>query len=147
MAWITITENDVKTRLAGAELSAYTTAARASGQANPLPEIIEQVVDEVRGYIAANKSNQLGAGMTIPQKLLRATLNMIRYQLITRLPISISAERKDDNDKAVALMQQVATGKFAVEEPVDADTELIPAPTPRFETPRRKFKMRDQDGL
>ena len=147
MAWIQIKENDVKTRLAGAEFSAYSTVARSQGQANPLPEIIDQVVDEVRGYIAANKSNRLGAGNTIPQKLLRATLSIIRYQLITRLPVEINEQRTKEYVNAVALMEQVATGKYAIEEPVEVDAEKIPVPAPYVSAPRRKFRIRDQDGL
>jgi hypothetical protein len=47
MAWISITESDVTSRLAGAEVAALKTAAIASGQTDPVAEIIEQVTDEV----------------------------------------------------------------------------------------------------
>jgi hypothetical protein len=147
MAWITITENDIKTRLAGAELSAYTSAAKAQGQGNPLTEIISQVVSEIRGYVAACARNTLGAGATIPDKLLSAALAMIRYRLITRLPLSISEERKREYDDAISLLERVSDCKFAVDEPAEASSEDISTPAPSMGTRTRNFSRTAQDGI
>lgn len=146
MAWISITADDVLTKLAGAELSVFRTAATAVGQADPLPEIIEQVVDEVRGYVAACARNTLGSAGTIPAKLKSATLAMIRYRLITRLPISIKEERKQEYRDALDLLSDVAACRFAVEEPTTATTETLPSPRPRISTPTRRFSSGAQSG-
>jgi phage gp36-like protein len=147
MAWIAITEQDVQTRLTGPELSAMKSAALAQGQSGILAEVIEQVVDEVRGYVAAHAANQLGASQTIPQKLLSASLAIIRYRLATRLPVKslLTEDRVKENDAAIALLQRAADGKFAVEEPVTLDTETTGAPSPRI-TPKT-LNFSDQDGL
>lgn len=147
MAWITITEDDIKTRLAGAELSAYTSAARASGQGNPLPEIITQVVSEIRGYIAACERNTLSVGEMIPDKLLGAALAMIRYRLVTRLPLSVSDERKQEYTDAIRLLERVADCKFMVEEPLEPDDEQSSAPSPRITQRTRYFSRSQQDGI
>jgi phage gp36-like protein len=149
MAWISITTSDVQTRLTGPELSATQQVALASGQTNPLPEIIEQVVDEIRGYIAAYGGNTLGSGTTIPQKLLGAALAMIRYRLATRLPVRslLTQERVDENREAIRLLERVADGGFRIEEPTEADTETHAAPSPQIEAPDRNFSATGQDGV
>ncbi len=144
MSWISITESDVQSKLAGAELAALKTAALASGQTNPLTEIIEQVVDEVRGYIGGNRANTLGAAGTIPQKLLSAALAMIRYRLATRLPVKsmITEDRKAEYDGAIRLLEQVAAGKFSIEDPVSGErsgVSIEQASTPTRNATRTKL--------
>ena len=127
MSWISITSSDVKVKLTGAELAALQSAALASGQSDPLPDIISQVSDEVRGYIAANRSNTLGAAGTIPQKLLSAALSIIRYRLATRLPVKslLTEDRVKENEQAIRLLEQVAADKFAIEDPVSGETSGV----------------------
>lgn len=147
MAWVTITEADVQTRLAGAELSSYRSAAKAQGQVDPLPEIISNVVAEVRGHIAACERNTLGDGETIPEKLMHTALALIRYRLITRLPLTVSEERKEEYRDATELLHRVADCKFAVEEPETAsDDEVIASSSPSFTERTRNFTRADQDG-
>lgn len=117
--WITITTDDVKTRLAGAEFAAYTTKALAAGQVDPLPDITAQVVREVRGHVAGG-SNTVGDGLTIPDELLAAAVDMIVFRLTTRLGISVKEDRKTANDQAKTLMGQVGRGEFKVAPPETA---------------------------
>jgi hypothetical protein len=51
MAWITPTEEHILTRVSGAELEAFRSAALATGQADPVEGTIKIVVDMMRGYI------------------------------------------------------------------------------------------------
>lgn len=135
MSWITISENAVRSRLAAAELAALRTMAMADGQADPLPEIIQRVADEVRGYVAANTINRLGSAGTIPPQLESAALALVRYRLATRLPVStlLTEERKEEQRDALTLLRDVAAGRFAVEQPDDAGTEeLASSGTPRL---------------
>jgi phage gp36-like protein len=127
MSWITITSTDVQTRLTGVELSALQKVALAPGQPDPLDDVISKVVDEVRGYIAANPKNTLGGADTVPQKLLSASLAIIRYRLATRLPVKsiLTEDRVKENADAIRLLERVADGKFAVEDPVTGDTAGI----------------------
>ena len=145
MAWITLNESHVATRLTGPELAACRSAALAPGQANPLPEIVRQVINEVRGYIAANRQNTLGAGETVPDKLESCALAIIRYRLADRLPLKslLTQERVSENEAAIRLLRDVAKGDFAVEEPTEAATEpLAGAASPRI-TPRTSRYGRD----
>jgi hypothetical protein len=125
MSWITLTEAGVQTKLSGAELVALKTAALAVGQTNPLPEVLTLVTREVRGYVAANSKNVLGAEGTIPDELESAALNRIRYELATRLPVAslLTQARTDANTAATALFKEVAADRFRIVPPVTEATE------------------------
>jgi phage gp36-like protein len=149
MAWNIITTDDIKSRLAGAELNALQTAALADGQVDPTPEIIAQAIDEVRGYVAAG-GNTLGLDGTVPSKLKLTTLNIIRYRLCSRLPVAslLTESRIKEYDDAVRLLEQVAAKKFAVEEPTVAATEQAGASSPRFNNSKvLVYSPENQEGI
>ncbi|MHB9005464.1 MAG: phage protein Gp36 family protein, partial [Limisphaerales bacterium] len=110
MAWRSLTAEDVLTRLAGVELEAYRTAARADGQVDPLTEILAGVVAEVRSRIAAGSGNQLGAEGTVPDAVRHHGLAMVRFRLITRLPLRVAEDRRKEYEDALAFLDQVAEG-------------------------------------
>lgn len=149
MSWIEITTDDVQRKLAGAELTALKTKALSAGQEDPLPDIISDVVGEIRGYVAACASNRLGSGATIPEKLKSAALAMIRFRLATRLPVAslLTDDRRKENSDALSLMRDVAGCRFAIEEPDEVSTEVIGAPMPKFGKRCRNFTRRTQDGI
>lgn len=130
MAWITLSETDVQTRLTGPELTALKTAALAAGQSNPLPEIITKVIQEVRARVAACQLNRLGSGATIPEELSEACLAMIRYRFITRLPVAslLTEARRDEYRDALRLLEDVAACRLRVEQPADVTTQIIAGP-------------------
>jgi len=126
MAWQTVASTDITARLSGRELTLLQSVALADGQSDPLPEVILQVVDEIRGYISAHKANTLGAGSTIPQVLLGTCASLVRYYLAARIPSFPTDEtRKEEYRQAIRRLEQVAEGKFAIEEPANASTENI----------------------
>lgn len=148
MPWAIIVVDDLKSGLAGAELEALQSAALATGQSDPTPEIIAQVVDLVRGYIAAGGVT-LGSGATLPSKLKTSALAIIRYRICSRLPVSslLTEARKQEYQDAIRLLEQVAAGRFRVEEPENAATEQAGASSPRFDTLPRIFTPANQDGV
>ncbi len=126
MSWITITEAYVQTKLAGAELIALKTSALASGQSDPVAEIITQVTNEIRGYVAANHENTLGAAGTIPEKLLSAAVAIIRFRSATRLPVKtfLTDDRVREYEAAIRLLERVADAKFSIEDPVSGEESV-----------------------
>lgn len=119
MSWITLTESDVITKLSGPEIAAMKTAALQAAQSNPLPEVIAQVVLEVRGYVAACQRNTLGDGATIPNELLGAAISRIRFELATRLPVAslLTEDRRTANANALSLLRDAAACKFLIVQP------------------------------
>lgn len=135
MAWVTLTADDLLRSLTGPEKSAVSAAALASGQDDPVPAILNDVIDEVRGYIAANSQNRLGLTGTIPEKLKITTLNRARYEALTRLPVSkaiLTEERAKANADARQVLRDVAAGRFQVEEPTEPHPEEGGGPAVRL---------------
>lgn len=119
MSWIPLTETEVITKLSGPEIAAMKTAALAPGQPNPLPDVITQVIKEIRGYVAACERNQLGDGETIPDELKGVAISRIRFELATRLPVAslLTDDRRKANDNAIRLLENVAGCKFLIVQP------------------------------
>lgn len=145
--WILITTDDVKTRLAGAEYTAYTQKVLAPGQADPLPEITRQVAQEVRGYVAAHKVNVLGSGTTIPEELLAAAVDMVVFRMTTRLGLPVKEDRRTANSQAKTLLSQVARGEFAIVGPETAAVDQVGGPGPGITPKVNVFQPGDADGL
>jgi hypothetical protein len=138
MAWISITAADLKTRFAGAEYNSVTAAALNTGQAaaDLVTEEISSAINEVRGYIPPNVPR--GEDGTIPDELKRATLALIVYAILTRLPNlkSLLDERRvAAYADALELLKQCASGKFRVTPP---ETEAPAAEQATTQTIRRK---------
>ncbi len=141
--WRTITTEDVKTRMAGPELAAWTTAAKAAGQGDPLPEIIAGVVAEVRNAVAQNAANRLGAGATVPEGALHHALAMIRYRLASRLPIEQKESRRKEYEDALVWLRS----KPLVEPPAEEAPGQVAASGPVVIARPRNFAREAQEGV
>lgn len=143
MAWIVPSENDLGERLAAAELTALQNAATGA-HGNTVPDIMTSVVAEVRGRVAANKQNRLGAAGTIPEELRSAALAIARWRALSRLPSLRSLQddaRRMEYTDALALLASVARGEFAIEQPEDPiDVDTAGIPDPAVGDPRSEFE-------
>jgi hypothetical protein len=128
MPWTTLTAAQLRSRLAGAEISALKSYL-TTGDSDPLAEILTAAIGTVRGYIAGNPDNQLGAGVTVPDTLTETTLVLARHALLTRLPVSslLTEGRRQDNQDALKRLGDVAAGRFKIEQPETASTAVISA--------------------
>ena len=147
MSWQSITSTTVKPRLSATELSALQSSGLPSGVTDALTDLVTQVVDEVRGYIQAGGFN-LGAAGTLPSRLVSAALAIIRFRLSTRFPVKMldTDARQREYDDAMKLLDRVADGKFAVEEPTTGDTESTGGPEPTMTDRTLTFNRDNQDG-
>jgi hypothetical protein len=126
--WRELTEADVLGVLSEPESAAYQSAATGSGQ-DVLADVIGQVVNHARGYIADHPSNQLAEGVTLPERCLRPALHLIRKDLLTRLDLEVSKDRLDDAKEALRFFERVADGKVQVELPTGATDDSGPQQT------------------
>lgn len=152
MSWTALTEAKVIAKLSGPEIAAMKTAALQAGQASPLTEVIDQVTLEVRGYVAACKSNVLGAAGTIPDELLGTAVSRIRFELATRLPVAslLTEDRRAANANALALLRDVAACRFALVPPTTeapAAEQAGPAVSPSISVTTRNFSREQQEGI
>lgn len=128
MSWITLTEAHLENHLSGDELDALKTESLADGQDSPVDDILTEVTRKVRGYVGANPANTLGEAGTIPDELKDSALQIVKWELINRLPgMSFLADerREDQKDDAIRLLERVADGKFAIAQPETASDEVV----------------------
>ena len=150
MAWRAVTEDDLLTRMSGDELAALRESSLGTGQSDPVSEHIDQVTEMVRGYIAAHSANTLGESGTLPERLIRPACDILVMDVSTRsggILIDISDTRKTAHDNAVRLLEQVAQGNYAVEQPETAGDDSEAAPSPSLYDRTRNFERTDQEGI
>ena len=149
MAWIAITESDVRTSLLSSELAAIQSPHAASGDTQLVSKKIQEVVDEVRGYIAAWPDNQLEEGAKIPSKLLGAALALIRYRIISSIPSQtlLTESRRTEKEDAMKLLERVSDGKFRIEDPVITEDETVRRAGPKITAKTRTYRRADADGI
>lgn len=122
MAWITLTEDHLKTLMAGPEWTALTNAVLSAGQTAEalVTEALDDTTKRVLGYVGACPDNRLGPEGTIPDELKHTALVIARARLFTRLPglKSLHDEiRQKEYDGAVDELRSVASCKFAIVQP------------------------------
>ena len=123
--WRELTETDVLGVLNATESASYQSAAAGDGQ-DVLADIIGQVVNHCRSYIADNPANKLAEGVTLPERVIRPALHLIRRDLLTRLDLEVSQDRRKDASEALRFFERVADGKVQVELPTGATDDSGP---------------------
>jgi phage gp36-like protein len=143
MPWISITPATIGRGFAAAELSALRTVQTAP-EGDPTTATIAAVVEEVRGYVAACSKNSLGPAGTIPARLEASALDVVRWRLLSRLPVQSMASdaRRKAYEDAISMLRQVARCEFAVDIPEtvsesagDAKAGVVGSTRPRIPRP------------
>lgn len=125
MSWRALTESDLLTQLSQTELDTFREVARDGTSDDPVAPVLEQVTDEVRGYIRACPQNSLGLDGTLPDSLIRSAVALAIMQIMSRAAGQImdpDDERQGRADDAVALLNRVADCKFGIEHPTTIET-------------------------
>ena len=150
--WITLTSDDLKGRLSKPELDRIPQAARAVGITPDqiVASALAEVSREIRGYCAVRFP--LGPAGTIPDELEGAALALVRRVLFGRLPgleDLFGQIRQNEVKDALALLVQVAAGKFQIVAPTSPAPESQQAGPagPSISKRERNFKLEDQDGI
>ena len=152
MPWIALTVDDVATKVAGPELNAARTAALNSGQSDPLPQIIGDTVDTIRGYVAGCRTNRLGPSSTIPSQLVSTALVLIRTAALNRLPVSSlhTETRRQEYTDAIKRLEHVSACRFVIEQPESDEIgpeNMTGAGSPQIKRPPLNFQRHHADGI
>jgi hypothetical protein len=143
--WRELTEADVQGVLNEPETSAYQAAAAGEGQ-DVLGDAIKTVVNQCRGYIGDNRSNQLAEGLTLPERVHLSALHIVRVELLTRLDIEVSKDRMGAKADAIRFFERVSDGKVAIEPPTGFPTEESGG-SPQMETLNSRPRVTGRDKL
>lgn len=147
--WREITENDVLQSVSAPERDAIQTAAVDESQPLPIASVILTAVADARGRIAAYPPNALSEGPTVPETLVHHVVAIIRWRLLTRLPVkSLATEaRQLEYKEALNALEAVANGKYSIEQPTSPDPEPRKQIRPSISARRPKFRPGQQDGI
>ncbi len=125
MAWVIINKDLVISRMALTERTAFDSIDVNSGEPSRLNSVIYYVSQFVRGKIAISPAvrSDMGPGPsgstpgTIPDELVMAALNIIRYELFSGLPVGetiLDKNRIKDYEDARDDIQKVADDEMSV---------------------------------
>lgn len=112
-AWITLSEDDVRTEINGQELEAWRNAAKYGSEADPVAGILTSVTNFVRGFIARNPDNKLGPAGTLPECLKEVALPLVTVRIMKRSFGEISdpsGARKSAAETSLSLLRDIAKG-------------------------------------
>ncbi len=151
MSWRQPTEADILRKISGDELDAIRDAALGAGQPDPVADSLATAVNVVRGYIRANGRNAMGATGTLPEAIIEPAIDWLTVPLFARvagMAIDPENSRVTARRQAIALFEQVAAGKFAIEAPDDiVDDGMGHTGTPAITKPETNFSRPQQEGI
>lgn len=148
--WIPITIDELREARVSKLIDAYSQKAKAEGQADRAPGIIQGVINTVRRKIASNPQNTLDADpATIPAGLRDLAVDLI----VARLKMAVTLELKDDErralDRAESELNRIADGKDTVEQPDEVAPSEAQAvsPPPAITARSSRYNREAQDGV
>ena len=147
MSWIAITTEDLLGKLTAPEMAAVKTVALDPSQQDPVPDAIDRVTKEVRGYVAACIKNKVGPIGTIPDELVDAAMAMCVVRVCLRLPtkVVLTEGRLEANRQAIRLLERTAACQFELEQPEEVSEQQFS--TYNITYSGRTPKWNDQDGI
>jgi hypothetical protein len=127
IAWINITEADLRDTKASALVDAFASAALGDGQTDPVPRTIIKVCDRIRAEIQSSKKYQVSATPhSIPPSLVELAGNLIAWRMQSRLnvlnAVPITDQDKIDHSEDLAYLKRIAEGKVTIEVPDNPET-------------------------
>lgn len=142
--WRELTQADIEGVLSAPELAGYQAAALGTDQ-NPMADAITAVVQQCRGYIADHAANQLAEGETLPERAILPALHMIRVEILTRLDLDVSEDRRNAKRDAIRFFERVSEGKVAIESPTGEVEQGGSAPS--MQTINSRDRIADRSKL
>jgi len=113
MAWRAPTTDDLKLSVSETELDAYSSAATQSSET--AEGLVKRGADMVRGYLRSNGSVKLGPAGTVPDSLIAPLMDYLCVDVIKRVPVGVSDDRRRARDQAISLFKDAQAGRFSVE--------------------------------
>ena len=151
--WITLSETDIRTALAGNELEAVRNAARYGTEADPVSGIMASVTEYVRGHIARNPRNQLGPSGTLPSCIKEVALPLVVWRIMARSfgeVVDPSGFRKDAMERAERTLRDIAEGRGMVvpvpNNPITDSRPIVPIQYSNASGELVEMTREDQNG-
>jgi phage gp36-like protein len=148
--WTAIATADLKDAKVAALIEAMQTAALGSGQTDPTPNIVANVVARIRAEIKGCAANQLDSDTTkIPADLKSLACRMIVREMQSRLQLPLNEDERQEKRDDLRYLERIANCDVPVvapDNPVDGETQAS-ASEPSVTAPDRSFSRDAQEGL
>jgi hypothetical protein len=118
--WIPITLGDLEDARMAPLVDAARSQALTDDQPDPVPNLIQSVVDRIRWKIASCKLNSIDVDTTkIPKGLRSMAVDLIIEKLKRRLEMDLREDERDQIKRHEADLNQIAQCKLSVDPPDD----------------------------
>ena len=123
MAWIKPTETDAAAFLSQRELDEFRQSPSATGASDPLAALMSATAQQIRAAVrACGRVRMSDDPDTIPQSLLPTWGVIVRYHVLTRLPVPVGEDRRNAYSDALRTLGDVASGDLVVESDGEPDS-------------------------
>ncbi len=151
LPWITLAVGDLNDAKAATLISAVANNALASGQTNPIPNLIGVVVEELRGAIGySGKYSVSETVSTIPPNLKDMAVQKIVRVCKRRLEQMLDQSDRDDEATYQKRISAIMAGEWPIDQPDDPMALAPSTPQGRVSEivpPTRRFRRCQLDGL
>ena len=132
MTWTPLTTDDLLSSITVHERDDFAQTSTTAGVPDRVIPLLEDLVTEIRGYIATWSPNTLSADPTlIPPSFKAKAVSIARWRLLITVPgYNPGDARKMDFEKADAFFTKVAEGKIRPEPADDAVVTGVPTEKP-----------------
>jgi len=148
--WIPITIETLREAKVAKVIDACSEKAKAQGQPDRAPGVIQGVVDTVRRKIASNASNRVDSDPArIPKGLRDLAVDMIIARLKMAVGLSLTEDERRQLDRADTDLNRIADGKDTIDQPDDAVQPEAEHknPSPKISARPSSFGREAQSGL
>ena len=130
--WTTLTDNDVLSGMTQRERDDFAKTSTSEEVPDRLKPILENLVAEIRGYVATWSPNTLSADTTkIPGSFKARAIALARWRVLTSIPgYQPGDARKLEWEKAEDFLMAVAKGTIRPEPADDATPTDVPSERP-----------------
>lgn len=126
MAWRLTTLQDIAAKLSQHEIDEYRLSAGFIEGKTPDPvlDLLTQTSDRVRGACRQNVAIRLSPNEhEIPSDLISAAMDICAFDILKRMPMDVKDPRRIAYEKALELLDRVATGQYLPEPYGSTDDE------------------------
>lgn len=151
MLWITLSSTALNDAKAAQLIAAVQNTCLASGQTDPVPNLISQVVEELRGAIGFSGKYQVSAtDSTIPPNLKDMAVQKIIRICLRRINQTLTQDDRDDETSYQKRLDLIRRGDWPIDQPDDPLDASPSTPLGRVSevtAPTRRFTRSLMDNL
>jgi phage gp36-like protein len=115
MAWRVPDIDDIYATLTKDEVEIYRTSANWTE--DPIKRLLTRSVSVARGYLKANGRVKMSPDAeALPESCISPAMDYLAFDILKRLGVKISDDRRDARRQAIAFFEKIASGEMSVED-------------------------------